>query len=64
MLFASDSRIVVHANDAGIDDLPLAGPESVILQLPLHLCQDLMLEIGLYQALAKDPDRVAIQFPA
>jgi len=33
-------RVVLDgsANDAGIDDLPLAGPESLRLQLELHLC--------------------------
>lgn len=56
-------RVVLNgcANDAGVDDLPLAGPESMLLQLALHLGKDLMLDVGLYQALAKDPDRVAIR---
>ncbi len=47
-------------DNAGIDDLPLAGPEAVLLQLTLHLGKDPMLDVGLYQTLAKDPDRVAI----
>ncbi|MNG42202.1 hypothetical protein D3C84_1319220 [compost metagenome] len=49
------------ANDAGIDDLSLAGSESVLLQLALHLGKDLVLDIGLHQTLAKDPDCVAIR---
>ncbi|MFC0708878.1 hypothetical protein, partial [Azorhizophilus paspali] len=38
-------------DNAGIDDLPLASPQAVLLQLTLHLGKDPMLDVGLYQAL-------------
>nr|CAB76428.1 hypothetical protein [Azotobacter vinelandii] len=59
-------RVVLdgRANDAGIDDLPFASPEAVCLQLTLHLGKDPMLDVGLYQALAKDPNRVAVRHSA
>lgn len=59
-------RVVLDrcANDAGIDDLPLASPEAVVLQLELDLGKDPMLDIGFDQALAKEPDRIAIRNPA
>ena len=42
--------------------LGVTGP--AFLQLALHLGKDLVLDIGLHQTLAKDPDRVAIWNPA